>query len=82
MSYYQFDLTPRQEKILEMMLNGKTNAQIGKELGYAPQSIRNQVSGKDQDRPLSLYRIMGVRDRTQAVVTYLGWRSLRQRGLA
>jgi len=79
MSYYQFDLTPRQEQILEMMLNGKTNTQIGKQLGYAPQSIRNQLSSNDLS---SLYSVMGVQSRTQAVVTYLGWRSLRQRGLA
>jgi len=86
-SYYQFDLTPRQQQILEMMLDGKTNAQIAKELGYGKQSIKNQIAGTE-DRtwgagsPRSIFKTMGVRDRTQAVIAYLGWRSLKHRGLA
>ena len=67
-----------------MMLDGKSNREIAKELHYTPQTIRNQLSGTDPGRKsfLPLYQVMGVRDRTQAVVTYLGWRSLRQRGMA
>lgn len=51
-------LTPRQVQILRFIGEGKTNAQIGKALGYATTTIHAECS--------DIYQILGVASRSQA----------------
>lgn len=51
-------LTKRQVQILQLIGDGKTNAQIGKALGYATTTIHAECS--------DIYQILGVANRSQA----------------
>jgi PAS domain S-box-containing protein len=52
-------LTTREQTILRLMATGKTNRQIGAELGMSPGTVRNRIS--------LLLPKLGAADRTQAV---------------
>jgi len=56
-------LTPREQTILRQMATGKTNRQIGAELGMSPGTVRNRIS--------LLLPKLGAADRTQAAVVAL-----------
>lgn len=82
MTHYRFDLTPAQERIMDLIVDkGLSNQQIAQELGMAEQTLKNVVAGTDKIS-LSIFSRMGARSKTQAVIAYLGWRSLKRRGLA
>lgn len=53
-------LTARERNALRLLCEGRSNAQIGWELGIAEKTVRNHVS--------SLYRKLGVRSRAEAIV--------------
>jgi len=53
-------LSPREREILIQLAAGRTNAQIGRQLGLSEKTIRNQLS--------ALYLKLGVSDRTQAAL--------------
>ena len=60
-------LSARERQVLEHLASGKPNERIARELGIAPQTVRNYIS--------TIYDKIGVRSRTEAVV----WG--RERGL-
>ena len=60
-------LSARERQALEQLASGKSNEQIARELGIAPQTVRNYIS--------TIYNKIGVRSRAEAVV----W--ARERGL-
>ena len=53
-------LTPRQEEVLHLLLDGYTNKEMGRMLGVSEETVKNHVS--------SILRTFGVSTRTQAVV--------------
>jgi DNA-binding NarL/FixJ family response regulator len=53
-------LTPRQEEVLHLLLDGYTNKEMGRMLGVSEETVKNHVS--------SILRTFGVATRTQAVV--------------
>ena len=53
-------LTARERMALRLLCEGRSNAQIGWQLGIAEKTVRNHVS--------SLYRKLGVRSRAEAIV--------------
>lgn len=53
-------LTGREQEILELLCEGRSNAQIGWALGVAEKTVRNHLS--------NLYRKLGVRSRAEAIV--------------
>lgn len=53
-------LTARERAVLALLCAGRSNAQIGWELGVAEKTVRNHVSG--------VYRKLGVRSRAEAIV--------------
>lgn len=53
------DLSPRQERILQMLAQGRTNRSIAAELGFSESTIRQET--------LRLYRALDVNSRTDAV---------------
>jgi pimeloyl-ACP methyl ester carboxylesterase/DNA-binding CsgD family transcriptional regulator len=57
-------LTTRERAVLALLCEGRSNAQIGWELGIAEKTVRNHVSG--------LYRKLGVRSRAEAIVRVVG----------
>lgn len=59
-------LTAREREVLALLCAGRSNAQIGWELGVAEKTVRNHVSG--------LYRKLGVRSRAEAIVRVVGRR--------
>lgn len=61
------ELTPREVEVLTCITQGRSNREIGEELGIAEKTVRIHVS--------SLLEKMGARDRTQATIYAL------QRGL-
>ncbi len=56
----QATLTARERRALALLCEGRSNAQIGWELGIAEKTVRNHLS--------HLYRKLGVRSRTEAIV--------------
>jgi two-component system response regulator DegU len=63
-------LTRREMQVLQGISAGRTNAEIGDELGISAQTVKNHVT--------AILRKLGVSDRTQAVVLGLrqGWITL------
>jgi DNA-binding NarL/FixJ family response regulator len=59
-------LTPRQEEVLRLLLDGYANKEIGRMLGLSGETVKNHVS--------NILRSFGVTTRTQAVL------AARQRG--
>jgi len=59
-------LTPRQEEVLRLLLDGHANKEIGRMLGLSGETVKNHVS--------NILRSFGVTTRTQAVL------AARQRG--
>ena len=53
-------LTARERRILDLLRQGKTNAQIGAEVFISEKTVRNHLS--------SVYRKLGVANRAQAIV--------------
>lgn len=53
-------LTPRQEEVLQLLLDGYTNKEIGRMLYLSEETVKNHVS--------SILRCFGVTTRTQAVL--------------
>lgn len=53
-------LTPRQEEVLQLLLDGYTNKEIGRMLHLSEETVKNHVS--------SILRSFGVTTRTQAVM--------------
>lgn len=53
-------LTPRQEEVLQLLLDGYTNKEMGRLLRVSEETVKNHVSG--------ILRSFGVSTRTQAVV--------------
>jgi two-component system response regulator DegU len=60
-------LTPRQLEILSLVAQGRTNRQVGEELGISERTVRNHMA--------AILRKLHSRDRTQAVVFAIanGW---------
>lgn len=56
-------LTPREVEILTLVKEGYTDKQIAEELGIAPETVKNHLS--------VIYIRLGVKNRTEAVVTAL-----------
>ncbi|MBN8493899.1 MAG: response regulator transcription factor, partial [Burkholderiales bacterium] len=54
-------LTPRGRELLELMAQGRDNAQIAAALGLSEKTVRNQVS--------MLFDRLGVASRAMAIVT-------------
>jgi DNA-binding NarL/FixJ family response regulator len=61
-------LSPREERVLELVATGKTNREIGTELGLAEKTVRNYVS--------SVLAKLEVGRRAEAA-TYLARHSIR-----
>lgn len=56
-------LTPREKEVLELLVEGLTNREIGKELFISEQTVKNHVS--------AIIHKLGASDRTQAAVIAL-----------
>ena len=54
------ELTPRERQILDLMAAGRSNAEIGRVLGFAAKTIANNVS--------RVFAKLQVADRTQAII--------------
>lgn len=52
-------LTPRQQEVLQLLVDGYSNKEIGRQLGLSNETVKNHVS--------SILRSFGVSTRTQAV---------------
>ena len=61
-------LTGRERAVLAQLCEGRSNAQIGWQLGIAEKTVRNHVS--------ALYRKLGVRSRAEAIVKVAGRRAV------
>jgi pimeloyl-ACP methyl ester carboxylesterase/DNA-binding CsgD family transcriptional regulator len=60
-------LTARERAVLAQLCEGRSNAQIGWQLGIAEKTVRNHVS--------AVYRKLGVRSRAEAIVKVAGRRA-------
>jgi DNA-binding NarL/FixJ family response regulator len=60
------DITPRQMGVLKLLLEGKPNKQIARELNVSTETIKDHVA--------AVLRALGVSSRTQAVVAVAQWR--------
>jgi DNA-binding NarL/FixJ family response regulator len=60
-------LSDRELEVLNMIVDGKSNKEIGNALSLSEQTIKNHVT--------SIFRKFGVEDRTQAVIyaMKMGW---------
>jgi two-component system, NarL family, response regulator LiaR len=56
-------LTPREQQVLTLLVEGRTNLQIGQELGITESTVKSHVS--------TIIAKMGVASRTEAVATAL-----------
>jgi DNA-binding CsgD family transcriptional regulator len=65
-------LTPRQEQIIELVAEGLTDAQIGRELSIARETVKSHLG--------DIYARLGAVNRTQAAVTFVRYRDLGDRG--
>ena len=54
-------LTPRQTEVLRLLIEGRSNRDIGLELGMAPSTVKTHLA--------AVFERLGVNSRTQAVVT-------------
>lgn len=54
------ELTPREQEVLELIAEGKSNREIASELYIAERTVKNHVN--------SILRTLDVRDRTQAAI--------------
>ena len=54
------ELTPRERQILDLIAAGRSNAEIGRSLGFAAKTIANNVS--------RIFAKLQVADRTQAII--------------
>jgi DNA-binding NarL/FixJ family response regulator len=61
------DLTPQQNKVLIGIANGLSTAKIAEHLELAEQTVRAYLA--------EIYLRLGVKNRSQAVVLYLQWKS-------
>lgn len=61
------DLTPQQSKVLIGLANGLGTTKIAEHLDMAEQTVRAHLTG--------IYQRLGVKNRSQAVVAYLQWKS-------
>jgi DNA-binding NarL/FixJ family response regulator len=52
-------ITPREEEVLALLANGKSNKEIAQKLGVSPNTVKTQVA--------SLYQKLEAQRRTQAV---------------
>ncbi|GCL64253.1 LuxR C-terminal-related transcriptional regulator [Pseudaquabacterium pictum] len=61
-------LTPRQEQVLALLVQGRSNKLIGRQLVISDSTVKTHLE--------AIFRRLGVRTRTQAVVAVagLGWR--------
>lgn len=66
-----FDLTPREEEVLEQMIEGKSNRQIALELEIATATVKCHVS--------NILSKMGAESRTEAATMALQRRCLQRR---
>jgi DNA-binding NarL/FixJ family response regulator len=64
-------LTPRQAQVLDLLLQGKSAKQIGRDLSLAPGTVKSHTT--------AVLRALNVTTRAQAVVaaSHLGWRFKR-----
>jgi DNA-binding CsgD family transcriptional regulator len=58
-------LTPREREILALVRQGKTNAEVGRELWISPGTVRKHLE--------NVYEKLGVRSRTAALARLSGW---------
>lgn len=56
----QFDLTPRENEVLQQMAQGLTNKEIGERLFISEKTVKNHIT--------NIFQKLGVADRTQAVL--------------
>ncbi len=61
------DLTPQQNKVLMGLANGLGTSKIAEHLDMAEQTVRAHLT--------DIYQRLGVKNRSQAVVLYLQWKS-------
>ncbi len=59
------ELTPREAEVLALIAQGRTNAEISRELGISVKTVQNHVS--------QVLAKLQVRDRTQAAFRARGW---------
>lgn len=59
----RLSFTPRERRIISLMLKGKKNKEIAEELGLKEKTVRNYVS--------NILQKIGAKDRTQAVIMIL-----------
>jgi DNA-binding NarL/FixJ family response regulator len=57
-------LTPREQEVVERLARGETNALIASDLGITEDTVKTHLT--------SIYRKLGVTNRTEAIATYLG----------
>lgn len=55
-------LTPRQQAILALLAEGRSNKAIARALGLSPHTVRNHLS--------ALFRLLGARNRAEAVLAH------------
>lgn len=62
-------LTPRQVEVLMLLARGMSNAEIADRLNVSEETVRTHLH--------TIFRQLGVRNRTEATQLYLEWASLR-----
>jgi DNA-binding CsgD family transcriptional regulator len=65
-------LTPREREVLQMIASGMTNAEAARHLHLSVHAIKFHLA--------AVYRRLGVNNRTEAAVTYLGLTQSRNFG--
>ena len=77
----RFVLTPRQEQIMDLVVDeGLNHKAVATKLGISFQTIKNHLS-LTGNRERGIYARMGCGNITEAAVAYLGYRSLKARGM-
>jgi DNA-binding NarL/FixJ family response regulator len=61
----QLPITPRQKDVLRALLQGKSNKVIASDLGIGPDTVKDHVA--------TIFRVLGVSSRTQAVLAVAQW---------
>jgi DNA-binding NarL/FixJ family response regulator len=61
------DLTPQQNKVLIGLANGLSTAKMAEHLAVTEQTVRSHLT--------DIYQRLGVKNRSQAIVLYLQWKS-------
>jgi DNA-binding NarL/FixJ family response regulator len=62
---YDVTLSPRETEVLSLVAEGRSNAEIGRELGISLKTVQNHVA--------NILQKMQVSDRTQAALRARGW---------